>query len=73
MSATKIWDCATVGAGPAALAAAVYTSREDIQTILIEKGAVGGLAAVTEKVDNYPGFADGISGLELAANLQTAS
>ena len=70
MSATKIWDCATVGAGPAALAAAVYTSREDIQTILIEKGAVGGLAAVTEKVDNYPGFADGISGLELAANLQ---
>lgn len=59
-------DLVIVGAGPAALSAALYTSREDINTLLIEKGAIGGLAAVTDWVDNYPGFAKGIAGLELA-------
>jgi thioredoxin reductase (NADPH) len=48
------------------LAAAIYTSREDIETLLIEKGAIGGLAAVTDWVDNYPGFAKGVSGLDLS-------
>jgi thioredoxin reductase (NADPH) len=62
----KDWDLVTIGAGPAALSAALYTSREDIETLLIEKGAIGGLAAVTDWVDNYPGFAKGIAGLELA-------
>lgn len=59
-----------VGAGPAALTAAVYTTREDIQTLLFEKGVVGGLAAITDWVDNYPGFAKGIAGLELAEALR---
>jgi thioredoxin reductase (NADPH) len=59
-----------IGAGPAALAAAVYTTREDIDTLLFERGVVGGLAAVTDKVDNYPGFPDGIEGLTLAQQLQ---
>lgn len=59
-------DLVIVGAGPAALSAAIYTSREDIDTLLIEKGAIGGLAAVTDWVDNYPGFKDGISGLDLS-------
>jgi thioredoxin reductase (NADPH) len=62
----KIHDLVVVGAGPAALAAAIYTSREDIETLLIEKGAIGGLAAVTDWVDNYPGFAKGVSGLDLS-------
>jgi thioredoxin reductase (NADPH) len=62
----KDWDLVTIGAGPAAMSAALYTSREDIETLLIEKGAIGGLAAVTDWVDNYPGFAKGIAGLELA-------
>jgi thioredoxin reductase (NADPH) len=62
----KDYDLVIVGAGPAALSAALYTSREDIDTFLFEKGAIGGLAAVTDWVDNYPGFAKGISGLELA-------
>lgn len=60
------YELVIVGAGPAALSAALYTSREDINTLLFEKGAIGGLAAVTDWVDNYPGFAKGISGLELA-------
>jgi thioredoxin reductase (NADPH) len=59
-----------IGAGPAALSAAVYTTREDIETLLFERGAVGGLAAVTDMVDNYPGFPDGIEGLTLAENLR---
>lgn len=59
-----------IGAGPAALSAAVYTTREDIETVLIERGVVGGLAAVTDWVDNYPGFPDGIAGLELADKMR---
>ncbi len=63
-------DVIMIGAGPTSLAAAVYTSREDIETLLFEKGVIGGLAAVTDKVDNYPGFDEGIEGLELAEKLQ---
>ena len=66
MEDEKIKDLVIVGAGPAALSAAIYTCREDIETVLFEKGAIGGLAAVTDQVDNYPGFADGIEGLKLA-------
>lgn len=59
-----------IGGGPAALSAAVYTAREDISTLIFEKEIVGGLAAITAKVDNYPGFADGVGGLELAGQLE---
>ena len=59
-----------IGAGPSALAAAVYTTREDIDTVLYEKGVIGGLAAITDQVDNYPGFADGVPGLVLAEQLE---
>src|SRR5665213_3411196 len=63
-------DVIVVGAGPAALTAAIYTTREDIETILFERGVVGGLAAVTDKIDNYPGFPDGVEGLTLADDLR---
>ena len=59
-----------IGAGPSALSAAIYTTREDIETVLYEKSVVGGLAAITDKVDNYPGFAEGIEGMKLADELQ---
>lgn len=59
-----------IGAGPSALAAAIYTTREDIATVAYEKGIVGGLAAITDKVDNYPGFPDGIEGMTLATQLE---
>lgn len=62
----EIHDVVMVGAGPAALTAAIYTTREDIGTVLYEKAVIGGLAAITDQVDNYPGFADGIPGLQLA-------
>ncbi len=66
----KTYDVVMIGAGPTSLAAAVYTSREDISTLLIEKGIIGGLAAITDKIDNYPGFPEGIEGMELAENLR---
>ncbi len=59
-----------IGAGPSSLAAAVYTTRENIDTVLYEKGAIGGLAAITDMVDNYPGFPDGIEGMTLASQLE---
>lgn len=63
-------DVIMIGAGPSALAAAVYTTREDLDTVLLEKGVVGGLAATTDWVDNYPGFSKGIEGLKLAEELE---
>lgn len=63
-------DLVVIGAGPTGLAAAIYTTREDIDTVLIEKGVIGGLAAITDSVENYPGFPEGVSGLELAQNLR---
>ncbi len=66
----KIRDVVMIGAGPSALAAAVYTTREDIDTVLYEKGVIGGLAAITDQVDNYPGFPDGIPGMQLADQLE---
>jgi thioredoxin reductase (NADPH) len=59
-----------IGAGPASLSAAIYTTREDIETLLYERAVVGGLAAITDWVDNYPGFPEGLSGLDLAENLR---
>lgn len=66
----SIKEVVMIGAGPSALAAAIYTTREDIDTTLYEKSAVGGLAAITDIVDNYPGFAEGIEGLTLAGHLE---
>jgi thioredoxin reductase (NADPH) len=70
MAEKEIQDVVMVGAGPAALTAAIYTTREDIDTILFEKGVIGGLAAITDWVDNYPGFPKGIAGLDLAEGLR---
>jgi thioredoxin reductase (NADPH) len=54
-----------IGGGPAGLSAGLYTSRTRLSTLLIERGLVGGLITETELVENYPGFPEGISGLEL--------
>lgn len=63
-------DVIMIGAGPSSLTAAIYTTREDISTVLYEKAVVGGLAAITDKIDNYPGFPDGIEGFALADQLE---
>ncbi len=66
----NIHDVVIIGAGPAALTAAIYTTREEIETVLYEKGIVGGLAATTDWIDNYPGYMKGIEGLRLADELR---
>ena len=63
-------DIIIVGAGPSALTAAIYLSREDVDTTLYERGVVGGMAAITDQIDNYPGFAEGVTGMKLASELQ---
>jgi len=63
-------DVVIIGSGPAGLTSAIYTTREDIDTLMFERGVVGGLAAVTDKIDNYPGFPDGVAGLKLADDLR---
>ncbi|MFQ5795672.1 MAG: FAD-dependent oxidoreductase [Candidatus Bipolaricaulia bacterium] len=63
------YDLIIVGGGPTGLTAATYTTREGIETLVIEKGGLGGQVGVTQKLDNFPGFEQGISGAELAYRL----
>ena len=60
------YDLIIIGGGPAGLTAAIYAAREGIDTLIVEKGALGGQAGVTERIDNYPGFPEGIGGGQLA-------
>jgi thioredoxin reductase (NADPH) len=60
------YDLIIVGGGPTGLTASIYASREGIDSLVIEMSALGGQAGVTERIDNYPGFPEGIGGGELA-------
>ena len=64
------YDLIIVGAGPAGLTAAIYAAREGMDTLVIERGGVGGQAGSTERIDNYPGFARGITGADLADRMR---
>jgi thioredoxin reductase (NADPH) len=68
MSTEKIYDVVIVGAGPAGLTAAVYTSRGNLSTLMLERGAPGGQMATTEDIENYPGF-DHILGPDLSTKM----
>lgn len=54
-----------LGGGPAGLTAGLYAARDKLQVLLVEKGVVGGQVLVTDWIDNYPGFPDGVTGNEL--------
>lgn len=64
------YDLIVIGGGPAGLTTALYTAREAIDTLVIERAAFGGQAAGTEKLDNMPGFPDGIAGIEFSQRLR---
>lgn len=68
MAEEKIYDVVIIGAGPAGMTAAVYASRANLATIMIERGIPGGQMANTEEVENYPGF-DTILGPELSTKM----
>ena len=59
------YDVVIIGGGPAGLTAGLYASRAKLNSLLIEKGLVGGQIANAERVENYPGFPEGINGFEL--------
>ncbi|MGH9008340.1 MAG: FAD-dependent oxidoreductase [Acidimicrobiia bacterium] len=60
------YDLVIVGGGPAGLAAAIYAAREGIDSIVVDGSALGGQAGISDRIDNYPGFPEGISGAELS-------
>src|SRR5919204_3666042 len=60
------YDVIIVGGGPTGLASAVYTGRALLKTLVLEKQVPGGQIALTATIDNYPGFADGISGYDFS-------
>ena len=63
------YELAIIGAGPAGFSAAIYAVRAGIKTIVIDKGIGGGLANVSPKIENYPGF-ESISGMDLMEKMK---
>ena len=68
MTTEKIYDVIIIGAGPAGMTAAVYTSRGNLSTLMLERGVPGGQMANTEEIENYPGF-DHILGPDLSTKM----
>jgi thioredoxin reductase (NADPH) len=65
----QFYDAIVIGGGPAGLTAALYMAREGLDVLVIEKAGLGGQAGVTQTLDNYPGFDEGISGAEFGDRL----
>ena len=67
----EIYDVAIIGAGPSGLTAAIYLSRAGYRTVVLEGQLIGGQVATIDRIDNYPGFAEGVAGMELASSLES--
>lgn len=61
----KVYQVIIIGGGPAGLSAGLYTSRSRLNTLLIERGLIGGQIVYAEHIENYPGFPEGVSGPDL--------
>lgn len=69
-TAEHIYDMIVVGGGPGGYAAALYAARAGLDTVVLEKLSAGGQMALTEQIDNYPGFEDGIDGFSLGEKMK---
>ena len=65
-----MYDVIIIGGGPAGLSAGIYAGRARLKTVIIEKLMPGGQAAVTDFIENYPGFSEGVTGSELTMKMQ---
>lgn len=70
MSDVHVCDMIVVGGGPGGYTAALYAARAGLDTLVLEKLSAGGQMALTEEIDNYPGFEDGVDGFALAEKMQ---
>jgi thioredoxin reductase (NADPH) len=66
MAVQHVYDLIVVGGGPTGLTTSIYAARENLQTLIVDSKGLGGQAGVTERLDNYPGFPEGVGGAELA-------
>lgn len=65
-----MFDVIIIGGGPAGMSSAIYSARARLKTLLIEKAGCGGQIAITDHLENYPGFEEGINGFELAVKME---
>ncbi|MBU1630246.1 MAG: FAD-dependent oxidoreductase [Candidatus Omnitrophica bacterium] len=65
-----MYDVIIIGGGPAGLTAGIYTSRDRLKTLVLEKSMCGGLVATADFIENYPGFPDGVKGVDLMVKLK---
>ena len=70
---SKIYDMIIIGGGPAGYSAALYASRAGLDVVVLEKMYAGGQMTVTETIDNYPGFDEGIDGFSLGMKMQAGA
>lgn len=69
----RLYDMIVIGGGPAGYTAALYAARSGLSVVVLEKLSAGGQMALTEQIDNYPGFEDGIDGFTLGEKMQQSA
>ena len=70
MNERHVYDMIVIGGGPGGYTAALYAARAGLDTLVLEKLSAGGQMALTQQIDNYPGFEEGMDGFALAEKMQ---